>query len=135
MDAAITDLLDTIGVDADIQARLALFSDVEGPNTEGHAEDAVQAFTDATPVTVTLTAGQVVLLRGGLRFAVQGVMQSHAQKVMMDGLFGLDPTEGFIGGGPNEAYRNYLDCEDVLAGAAALLAPVTVPDTVPEWLD
>lgn len=136
MDAQITDLLDTIGVDQATQARLSLFVDVDGPNRpDVEPAEAQQAFLDPTPVTVNLTAGQIVLLRGGLRYAVEQLLNVHQQKAFVDTMFGADPTEGFLGGGATLAYASYLDCEDVLAGAAAMLAPVEVPDGIPaDWL-
>lgn len=131
-------MLADLGVDEQTASRLERFQDTPAPEGEN-------VWTDPTPVSLTLTAGQITKLRSCLRMtvaqAVHGYEHAYAAAVIMGADFAQAARESMEGidpeSAPNVALPDYLDVEDVLSQAwaeAKGTVDFNVPDTVPdEW--
>lgn len=129
-------MLADLGVDEQTQARLALFQDTPAPEGDN-------VWQDPTPVTLTLTAGQVTKLRACLRSTVSAAIHAYehayAAAILMGADFKQAAEESMDGldevSHPSVALPEYLDVEDVLSQAwaeAKGTVDFTVPDTLPD---
>lgn len=119
-------MLEIFGVSPNTEARLDLFARVMPPETR-------DGFTDPKPVTVTLTVGQVMTLRGGLRHVMTALLDrmAHAEKVSQ--VTGI-PVHAMIDTeNADVLLREVLDAEDGLAEAWARGQDIKVeiPDSMP----
>lgn len=126
--ASVRETLARLSTPEALVERLLLFS-------FGSVPDGEDRFTDPDPFgTVTLTKGQAMTLRSGLKYLADTVAEQALQAVAMAEGFGV-PLEAVLSlDQVHETFQTVVDADEALRKGAADAIEVVVPDDISSLL-